>query len=84
MPGMLAVALIGCYGPGKRSLTHDNREGECMTDYAVSVGNRGCVADHCNESEARQVFEHYCRLAWGENTTVYLYHGNTLIQATAV
>jgi hypothetical protein len=55
-----------------------------MTDYAVSVGNRGCVADHCNESEARQVFEHYCRLAWGENTNVYLYHGNTLIQATAV
>ena len=62
----------------------DNTEGENMGDYAVSGGNRGCVADHCDESEARQVYELYCRLANGENTTVYLYRGNTLIQATAV
>ena len=30
MPSMLAIALIGCYGPGKRSLTRYNREGEYM------------------------------------------------------
>ena len=55
-----------------------------MKDYAVSVGNRGCIANHCNESEAWHVFAHYCRLAAGEHTTVYLYHGNTLLQSTEV